>query len=88
LTSTGRWRRPSSSRTRIKKQLDSYIYEHLNIKPASIRQEPTVYVNEYEKLVNESVVDRVNAENKEEPTAMKAHVLAKASQDVPVIKQE
>ena len=64
----------------IKKQLDSYIYEHLNVEPVSIRQEPTAYVDEYEKLVNESIVDRANAENKEEPAAMKAQILAKASQ--------
>jgi hypothetical protein len=31
-----------------------------------------VYVDEYEKLVNESIIDGVNADNKEGPTAMKA----------------
>lgn len=66
----------------IKKQVYSCIYEHLNIEPASIRQEPAAYVDEYEKLVNESIVDRANAENKEEPTAMKAQILAKAGQEL------
>jgi hypothetical protein len=40
----------------IKQQLDFYIYEHLNIEPASSRQESTAYVDEYKKVVNESVV--------------------------------
>jgi len=56
----------------IKQQLDFYINEHLDTEPASIRQEPTAYVDEYENLVNGGVDDGANAENEEESTAMKA----------------
>ena len=88
MTSTGEMEPAIIKPEGIKKQRDSYIYEHLNIEPASIRQEPTAYVNEYEKLAVESVVDRANAKDKEGLAAMIAQILGKASQDVPVIGQE
>jgi hypothetical protein len=72
----------------IKQQLDFHIYEHLETEPASIRQERTAYVDEYENLVNGGVVDGASAENEEEPAAMKARILTKVSKDVPLIEQE
>jgi hypothetical protein len=72
----------------IRQQPDFHTYEHLDTKPASIRQEHAAYVDEYENPVNGGVVDGASAENEEEPAAMKARILTKVSKDVLLIEQE
>ena len=71
----------------INKRLTKLGY-HENVEPASIRQQPVISVDRYEKLANGGPSGRANAANMKAAAAMKSQMLAKASNGAPVANSQ